>query len=246
MAGALVQLAVLPSGLTTGDDSKIRGTWRRNGNASRIVITASLNSVRNSNRFFGSFPLRNQELKCHRGRTRSSRRKLCTVAIFERFTESAMKVIMLAQGESRRLGHSFVGTEQILLGLIGEGTGIAAKVLKSMGINLKDARVEVEKIIGKGSGFVAVEIPFTAQAKRALELVLEEARQMGDNYIGSQHLLLGLLREGGAAARVLESLGADLNSIRTELIAETGRLNAILKKIDTDNSGDAGAPESEG
>lgn len=101
-------------------------------------------------------------------------------AMFERFTEKAIKVIMLAQEEARRLGHNFVGTEQILLGLIGEGTGIAAKVLKSMGINLKDARVEVEKIIGRGSGFVAVEIPFTPRAKRVLELSLEEARQLGN------------------------------------------------------------------
>lgn len=100
-------------------------------------------------------------------------------AMFERFTEKAIKVIMLAQEEARRLGHNFVGTEQILLGLIGEGTGIAAKVLKSMGISLKEARVEVEKIIGRGSGFVAVEIPFTPRAKRVLELSLEEARQLG-------------------------------------------------------------------
>ncbi|PHU00954.1 Chaperone protein ClpC1, chloroplastic [Capsicum chinense] len=138
-------------------------------------------------------------------------------AMFERFTEKAIKVIMLAQEEARRLGHNFVGTEQILLGLIGEGTGIAAKVLKSMGINLKDARVEVEKIIGRGSGFVAVEIPFTPRAKRVLELSLEEARQLGHNYIGSEHLLLGLLREGeGVAARVLENLGADPSNIRTQ------------------------------
>jgi len=98
--------------------------------------------------------------------------------MFERFTEKAIKVIMLAQEEARRLGHNFVGTEQILLGLIGEGTGVAAKVLKSMGVNLKDARIEVEKIIGRGSGFVAVEIPFTPRAKRVLELSLEEARQL--------------------------------------------------------------------
>ncbi|KAF5793040.1 putative Clp domain superfamily protein [Helianthus annuus] len=138
-------------------------------------------------------------------------------AMFERFTEKAIKVIMLAQEEARRLGHNFVGTEQILLGLIGEGTGIAAKVLKSMGISLKDARVEVEKIIGRGSGFVAVEIPFTPRAKRVLELSLEEARQLGHNYIGSEHLLLGLLREGeGVAARVLENLGADTSNIRTQ------------------------------
>ncbi|PIA26078.1 hypothetical protein AQUCO_10000031v1 [Aquilegia coerulea] len=130
---------------------------------------------------------------------------------------------MLAQEEARRLGHNFVGTEQILLGLIGEGTGIAAKVLKSMGINLKDARVEVEKVIGRGSGFVAVEIPFTPRAKRVLELSLEEARQLGHNYIGSEHLLLGLLREGeGVAARVLENLGADPNNIRTQVIRMVG------------------------
>ncbi|CAD5324938.1 unnamed protein product [Arabidopsis thaliana] len=100
-------------------------------------------------------------------------------SMFERFTEKAIKVITLAQEEARRLGHNFVGTEHILLGLIGEGIGIAAKVLKSMGINLKDARVEVEKIIGRGSGFVPVEILFTLCAKRVLELSLEEARQLG-------------------------------------------------------------------
>ena len=92
------------------------------------------------------------------------------------------------RSRKRRLGHNFVGTEQILLGLIGEGTGIGPKVLKSMGVNLKDARVEVEKIIGRGSGFVAVEIPFTPRAKRVLELSLEEARQLGHNYIGTEHL----------------------------------------------------------
>eukprot|EP00879_Flechtneria_rotunda_P032621 GHRR01035867.1.p1 GENE.GHRR01035867.1~~GHRR01035867.1.p1 ORF type:complete len:179 (-),score=40.92 GHRR01035867.1:74-610(-) len=107
------------------------------------------------------------------------KRMLVVKAMFERFTEKAIKVVMLAQEEARRLGHNFVGTEQILLGLIGESTGIAAKVLKSMGVNLKDARVEVEKIIGRGSGFVAVEIPFTPRAKRVLELSLEEARQLG-------------------------------------------------------------------
>jgi ATP-dependent Clp protease ATP-binding subunit ClpC len=114
------------------------------------------------------------------GQRRSGARRAVRVnAMFERFTEKAIKVVMLAQEEARRLGHNFVGTEQILLGLIGESTGIAAKVLKSMGVNLKDARVEVEKIIGRGSGFVAVEIPFTPRAKRVLELSLEEARQLG-------------------------------------------------------------------
>ncbi len=143
--------------------------------------------------------------------------------MFERFTEKAIKVIMLAQEEARRLGHNFVGTEQILLGLIGEGTGVAAKVLKSMGVNLKDARIDVEKIFGRGSGFVAVEIPFTPRAKRVLELSLEEARQLGHNYIGTEHLLLGLIREGeGVAARVLENLGVDLSKVRTQVIRMLG------------------------
>ena len=130
---------------------------------------------------------------------------------------------MLAQEEARRLGHNFVGTEQVLLGLIGEGTGVAAKTLKSMGVTLKDARAEVEKIIGRGSGFVAVEIPFTPRAKRVLELSWDEARQLGHNYIGTEHLLLGLIREGeGVAARVLENLGVDLNKIRANVVKMLG------------------------
>mmetsp|Transcript_149165 Transcript_149165/g.362268 ORF Transcript_149165/g.362268 Transcript_149165/m.362268 type:complete len:911 (+) Transcript_149165:152-2884(+) len=150
-------------------------------------------------------------------------RRFVVKAMFERFTEKAIKVVMLAQEEARRLGHNFVGTEQIMLGLIGEGTGIAAKVLKSMGISLKEARIEVEKIIGRGSGFVAVEIPFTPRAKRVLELALEEARQLGHNYIGTEHLLLGLLREGeGVAARVLENLDADPSKIRSQVIRMVG------------------------
>lgn len=143
--------------------------------------------------------------------------------MFERFTEKAIKVIMLAQEEARRLGHNFVGTEQILLGLVGEGTGIAAKTLKAMGVNLKESRAEVEKIIGRGSGFVAVEIPFTPRAKRVLELSWDEARQLGHNYIGTEHLLLGLIREGeGVAARVLENLGVDLNKVRSNVIKMLG------------------------
>ena len=143
--------------------------------------------------------------------------------MFERFTEKAIKVIMLAQEEARRLGHNFVGTEQVLLGLIGEGTGVAAKTLKAMGVTLKDARVEVEKIIGRGSGFVAVEIPFTPRAKRVLELSWDEARQLGHNYIGTEHLLLGLIREGeGVATRVLENLGVDLNKVRSNVIKMLG------------------------
>jgi len=147
--------------------------------------------------------------------------------MFERFTEKAIKVIMLSQEEARRLGHNFVGTEQILLGLIGEGTGIAAKVLKSLGVTLKDARVEVEKIIGRGSGFVAVEIPFTPRAKRVLELSWDEARQLGHNYIGTEHLLLGLIREGeGVAVRVLENLGVELSKIRSTVIRMLGETSS--------------------
>ncbi|HEY9765326.1 MAG TPA: ATP-dependent Clp protease ATP-binding subunit, partial [Chroococcales cyanobacterium] len=143
--------------------------------------------------------------------------------MFERFTEKAIKVIMLAQEEARRLGHNFVGTEQILLGLIGEGTGIAAKTLKGLGVSLKDARIEVEKIIGRGSGFVAVEIPFTPRAKRVLELSWDEARQLGHNYIGTEHLLLGVIREGeGVAVRVLENLGVDLSRVRSSVIRMLG------------------------
>lgn len=143
--------------------------------------------------------------------------------MFERFTEKAIKVIMLAQEEARRLGHNFVGTEQILLGLIGEGTGVAAKALKSLGVSLRDARVEVEKIIGRGSGFVAVEIPFTPRAKRVLELSWDEARQLGHNYIGTEHLLLGLIREGeGVAVRVLENVGVELSRVRSTVIRMLG------------------------
>jgi len=150
-------------------------------------------------------------------------------AMFEKFTEKAIKVVMLSQEEARRFGHNFVGTEQVLLGLIGEGTGIAARVLKSMGVSLKDARSEVEKIIGRGSGFVAVEIPFTPRAKRVLELGLEEARQLGHNYIDTEHLLLGLIREGeGVAARVLENLGVDINKVRTQVLRMQGESSELV------------------
>ena len=162
--------------------------------------------------------------------------------MFERFTEKAIKVIMLAQEEARRLGHNFVGTEQVLLGLIGEGTGVAAKTLKSMGVTLKDARAEVEKIIGRGSGFVAVEIPFTPRAKRVLELSWDEARQLGHNYIGTEHLLLGLIRDGeGVAARVLENLGVDLNKIRSNVVKMLGE-----SKPQTVSSGSSSSSSSSG
>lgn len=130
--------------------------------------------------------------------------------MFEYFSDKAIKVVMLSQEEARRLGHNFVGTEQILLGLIGEGTSVAARLLSDKGITLEDARNEVESIIGRGSGFMPVEIPFTPRVKRVFEASLKEARQLGTNYIGPEHLLLGLLQdEEGVAAKVLDNFDID-------------------------------------
>ena len=153
--------------------------------------------------------------------------------MFENFTEKAVKVIMLSNEESRRLGHNFVCTEQLLLGLIGEETGIAAKVLKSMGVTLKDARTEVEKIIGRGSGFVSIEIPFTPSAKRILELSQEESHQLGHNYVGTEHLLLSSIRvDKGNASKVLANLGVDSTKIRAQvlrMLGETTEVSTISK-----------------
>ncbi|HEY9674563.1 MAG TPA: ATP-dependent Clp protease ATP-binding subunit [Waterburya sp.] len=155
--------------------------------------------------------------------------------MFERFTDTAIKVIRLSQEEARRLGHNFVGTEQILLGLIGEGNGVAAQVLHSLGVTLKAAREEVEKIIGRGVGFVAVEIPFTPRSKRVLELSLEESRSFGGNYIDTEHLLLALLRDGeGVASRVLLNLGINSKEIRTkviEMLSDTATAQADRTRI---------------
>jgi ATP-dependent Clp protease ATP-binding subunit ClpC len=149
--------------------------------------------------------------------------------MFERYTEKAIKVIMLSQEESRRLGHNFVGTEQILIGLIGQGTGIAAKVLRSMGVNLKDARIEVEKIVGRGLGYVSLEIPFTPGAKRVLEFAQAESKELGHNYIGTEHLLLGLIVETeNKAVRVLETLGVDLTKIRPQVIRMLGETTEVI------------------
>ena len=143
--------------------------------------------------------------------------------MFEQFTDKAIRAVMLAQEEARRLGHNFVGTEQILLGLIGEGTGVAAKVLTELGVSLQNARKEVEKIIGRGSRPVPSEIPFTPKAKRVFEQAFTEARSFGHKYIGPEHLLLGLLREGeGVAAKVLANLDVDLEEVRTQLIRKLG------------------------
>ncbi|MBK1988285.1 ATP-dependent Clp protease ATP-binding subunit [Sphaerospermopsis aphanizomenoides BCCUSP55] len=143
--------------------------------------------------------------------------------MFEHFTSEAIRVIMLAQEEARRLGHNFVGTEQILLGLMGEGTGVAAKVLAELGVTLKDARREVEKIIGRGSGFVPPEIPFTPKVKSLFEQSFREAHSLGHNYINTEHLLLGLTEAGeGVAAKVLHNLGVDLQTVRAAVISRLG------------------------
>jgi ATP-dependent Clp protease ATP-binding subunit ClpC len=140
--------------------------------------------------------------------------------MFDRFTESAIKAIMLAQEEARSLGHNFVGTEQILLGLIGESAGIAAKALESLGVTLKDARIEVATLLGRGSSTVAAEVPFTPRSRRVLDLALKKSQQMGHEYVGTEHLLLGLLQDGeGVAAKVLENLGLDRGDIQDKVMA---------------------------
>jgi ATP-dependent Clp protease ATP-binding subunit ClpC len=133
--------------------------------------------------------------------------------------ERSKGVIELAQIEARRLGHNFVGTEQLLSGLLQEGTGLAARALRAKGVRASDVRNEIEKIIGRGSGFVAVEVPFTPRTKRALELSAKQARDLGDNFIDTEHLLLGLLDEGyGVAICVLEKLGTTPEALRQEVL----------------------------
>jgi ATP-dependent Clp protease ATP-binding subunit ClpC len=139
--------------------------------------------------------------------------------MFERFTERARRVIILAQEEAKRLNHSAVGTEHILLGIIREGEGVASKVLESLNISPERVRAEVESAIGRGERTPYEEVAFTPRAKKVLELALDEARRLGHNYIGTEHLLLGLIREGeGVAARVLEAMGADLERVRAQVV----------------------------
>jgi ATP-dependent Clp protease ATP-binding subunit ClpC len=139
--------------------------------------------------------------------------------MFERFTDRARRVVVLAQEEARMLNHNYIGTEHILLGLIHEGEGVAAKALESLGISLEGVRAQVEEIIGQGQQAPSGHIPFTPRAKKVLELSLREALQLGHNYIGTEHILLGLIREGeGVAAQVLVKLGADLNRVRQQVI----------------------------
>ncbi len=139
--------------------------------------------------------------------------------MFERFTDRARRVVVLAQEEARMLNHNYIGTEHILLGLIHEGEGVAATALESMDISLDAVRSQVEEIIGRGMAIPTGHIPFTPRAKKVLELSLREAMQLGHNYIGTEHILLGLVREGeGVAAQVLEKLGADLNRVRQVVV----------------------------
>ncbi|MDQ1731600.1 MAG: ATP-dependent Clp protease ATP-binding subunit ClpC [Pseudonocardiales bacterium] len=139
--------------------------------------------------------------------------------MFERFTDRARRVVVLAQEEARMLNHNYIGTEHILLGLIHEGEGVAAKAMESLGISLEAVRQQVEEIIGQGQQAPSGHIPFTPRAKKVLELSLREALQLGHNYIGTEHILLGLIREGeGVAAQVLVKLGADLNRVRQQVI----------------------------
>jgi ATP-dependent Clp protease ATP-binding subunit ClpC len=160
--------------------------------------------------------------------------------MFEKFTERARRVIVLAQEELLLLRHDRIGTEHILLGLIREGEGVAARSLESLGVSLEAVRQQVEEIIGRGEQAPSGHIPFTPRAKKVLEFSLREALQLGHNYIGTEHILLGLLREGdGVAAQVLVRLGADLNRVRQQVVQELAglpgtvesRLSAVEQRI---------------
>jgi ATP-dependent Clp protease ATP-binding subunit ClpC len=139
--------------------------------------------------------------------------------MLQRFTDRARRVVVLAQEEARMLNHSYIGTEHILLALLDEGDGVGAKALELLGIGLDAVRQQVEEIIGQGQHTPSGHIPFTPRAKKVLELSLREALQLGHDYIGTEHILLGLIREGdGVAAQVLVKLGADLNRVRQQVI----------------------------
>ena len=140
--------------------------------------------------------------------------------MFEKFTEGAIKVIMLSQEEARRMGHNFVGTEQLFLGVVGQRQGLGAKALRSLNVTLKKARKEVENYIGRGTGFVASEIPFTPRAKRVLEMAVQEGKDIGQNYVGTEHILLALIaEEDGVAIRTIEKLGVDITQLRNKTLA---------------------------
>ena len=169
------------------------------------------------------------------------------VPLFERFTDRARRVVVLAQEEARLLNHSYIGTEHILLGLIHEGEGVAAKALESLNITLDAVRAQVEEIIGQGGSSPSGHIPFTPRAKKVLELSLREALQLGHNYIGTEHILLGLLREGeGVATQVLVKLGADLGKVRQQVIQLLSGYQGPGAKSDAAGAAPAGGKEDTG
>ncbi|WP_216896265.1 ATP-dependent Clp protease ATP-binding subunit [Nocardia alni] len=164
--------------------------------------------------------------------------------MFERFTDRARRVVVLAQEEARMLNHNYIGTEHILLGLIHEGEGVAAKSLESLGISLEGVRSQVEEIIGQGQQAPSGHIPFTPRAKKVLELSLREALQLGHNYIGTEHILLGLIREGeGVAAQVLVKLGADLNRVRQQVIQLLSGYQG-KEPVESGSRGESGTPST--
>jgi ATP-dependent Clp protease ATP-binding subunit ClpC len=163
--------------------------------------------------------------------------------MFERFTDRARNVVVLAQEEARLLKHNYIGTEHILLGLIRESEGIAAQALQALGIGLEAVREQVQEIIGTGQQAPSGHIPFTPRAKKVLELSLREAMQLGDNYIGTEHILLGLIREGeGVAAQVLIKLDGNLNKVRQQVI----RMKAATPATEEMPAAAAGPAESTG
>src|SRR5499433_2006694 len=166
--------------------------------------------------------------------------------MFERFTDRARRVVVLAQEEARMLNHNYIGTEHILLGLIHEGEGVAAKALESLGISLEAVRQQVEEIIGQGQQAPSGHIPFTPRAKKVLELSLREALQLGHNYIGTEHILLGLIREGeGVAAQVLVKLGADLSRVRQQVIQLLSGYAGTKESAGAGAGASTGSPESQ-
>ena len=141
--------------------------------------------------------------------------------MFEKFTEGAIKIIMLSQEEARRMGHNFVGTEQLLLGVIGQRHGIGARALKKSKVTLKKARREIELYIGRGTGFVASEIPFTPRAKRVLEMAIHEGKDLGQNFVGTEHILLALINEAdGVAMRTLDKIRVDIPRLRKLILKD--------------------------
>src|SRR6201992_2134707 len=159
--------------------------------------------------------------------------------MFEKFTDRARRVVVLAQEEARLLNHDYIGTEHLLLGLIHEGHGVAARALESLGVGLEDVRRNVVEIVPRGQHELSGHIPFTPRAKTVLELSLRESQQFGHGYIGTEHILLGLIREGeGVAAQVLVALGADLDRVRQQVLQ-------LLSGYVGSEGGGAGAPKPE-